>query len=82
MYAYEHAFSDEEVEDWLERQLERYRRDGFGLWAVERRDTGEFLGQTGLTWPVSYTHLRRGNRHFQRASFVQRGYRVRRGAKP
>lgn len=50
MYAYEHAFSDEEVEDWLERQLERYRRDGIGLWAVERKDTGEFVGQTGLTW--------------------------------
>ena len=50
MYAYEHAFSDEEVRDWLERQLERYRRDGFGLWVVERKDTGEFVGQAGLTW--------------------------------
>ena len=24
MYAYEHAFSDQEVQDWLDRQLERY----------------------------------------------------------
>lgn len=50
MYAYEHAFSDQEVEEWLARQQERYRRDGFGLWAVEEKATGEFLGQAGLTW--------------------------------
>ena len=34
MYAYEGAFSDEEVEAWLDRQLKRYEEDGFGLWAV------------------------------------------------
>ena len=50
MTAYAHAFSNEEVSDWLERQLERYARDGFGLWAVERKADGAFLGQAGLTW--------------------------------
>ena len=30
MYAYEHAFSDEEAQAWLDRQLTRYREDGFG----------------------------------------------------
>lgn len=49
MYAYEHAFSDEEVDEWLARQTERYARDGFGLWAVIRREDGAFLGQCGLT---------------------------------
>ena len=49
MYAYEHAFSDEEVDEWLARQMERYARDGFGLWAVIRREDGAFLGQCGLT---------------------------------
>lgn len=49
MYAYEHAFSDEEVEEWLHRQFERYQKDGFGLWAVIDKDSGEFLGQAGLT---------------------------------
>ena len=34
MYAYEHAFSDQEAWDWLRLQQERYRTDGFGLWAV------------------------------------------------
>ena len=50
MYAYEHAFSDEEAQAWLDRQLTRYREDGFGLWAMVRKDTGEMIGQCGLTW--------------------------------
>ena len=49
MYAYEHAFGDEEVRQWLERQRKRYRKDGFGLWAVVERPTGELVGQCGLT---------------------------------
>lgn len=49
MTAYEHAFSAEEVQAWLDRQLERYRVDGFGLWAVLLRETGVFAGQCGLT---------------------------------
>lgn len=49
MYAYEHAFSDAEVREWLARQLERYKRDGFGLWGVLQKSTGAFIGQCGLT---------------------------------
>lgn len=49
MTAYEHAFSEEEVRDWLARQQQRYRRDGYGLWAVIRRDTGDMIGQCGIT---------------------------------
>ena len=50
MYAYEGPFSDQEARDWLRRQRERYRRDGIGLWAMEERETGEMVGQCGLTW--------------------------------
>ena len=49
MYAYEHAFSDEEVQKWLDEQLSRYAQYGFGLWAVILKQTGEFIGQCGLT---------------------------------
>ena len=45
MYAYEHAFSDEEVRQWLEKQLTRYKNDGFGLWAVILKATGSMIGQ-------------------------------------
>ena len=50
MYAYEHAFSDQEAMGWLERQLTRYQTDGVGLWAVIRKEDGAFLGQAGLTY--------------------------------
>lgn len=49
MYAYEHAFADEEAQEWLERQMKRYEDYGFGLWAVIRKETGEMIGQCGLT---------------------------------
>lgn len=49
MYAYEGAFGEQEVQDWLDRQLSRYRENGFGLWAVVLKETGEMIGQCGLT---------------------------------
>lgn len=49
MYAYEHAFSDKEAMEWLERQLCRYKEYGFGLWAVILKANGELIGQCGLT---------------------------------
>lgn len=49
MYAYEGAFDDAEVQAWLNRQIERYRTDGIGLWALILKQTGEMIGQCGLT---------------------------------
>lgn len=49
MYAYEGPFSDKETFDWLENQLKRYKKYGFGLWAVVLKETGEMIGQCGLT---------------------------------
>ncbi|MCR2046419.1 GNAT family N-acetyltransferase [Acetatifactor muris] len=49
MYAYEGAFSDGEVQEWLDRQLSRYQKWNFGLWAVILKETDELIGQCGLT---------------------------------
>ena len=49
MYAYEGALDDEEVQKWLDRQLSRYQKWGFGLWAVILKETQEMIGQWGLT---------------------------------
>ena len=49
MYAYGHCFSEKETMEWLERQRERYRRFGFGLWGAVLKATGEVIGQAGLT---------------------------------
>lgn len=49
MYAYEGAFSDTEVQEWLDRQISRYEKWGFGMWAAVLKETGEMIGQCGLT---------------------------------
>ena len=52
MYAYEGAFNDAEVREWIERQISRYRKWGFGLWAAVLKETDEVIGQCGLTMQV------------------------------
>ena len=49
MRAYEHAFDDEEAQAWLDKQLERYEKDGFGLLACVLKEGGKMIGQCGLT---------------------------------
>lgn len=34
MYAYEYDFSDNDVQIWLDRQIKRYEKYGFGLWTI------------------------------------------------
>ena len=33
---------------WIERQLQRYKEDGYGLCAMIEKSTGQFAGQCGL----------------------------------
>jgi len=47
MRFYPHPFRMEETERWIAWVRERYERDGFGLLAVEERETAEFLGNVG-----------------------------------
>ena len=49
MYAYEHAFSDEEVRQWLDRQMKRDEEYDFGQWAVTLRENECMIGQCGIT---------------------------------
>ena len=49
MRHYSTAFDGQHVKDWIERNMNRYRKDGFGLWAVCLKETGELIGDCGLT---------------------------------
>lgn len=49
MKYYPYRFDEERVRGWIRRNLERYRVFGFGLWALCRKDTGEMIGDCGLT---------------------------------
>ena len=49
MRYYPAPFDRDRTRSWIDGQLERYRRDGFGLLAIEDRETGAVIGDAGPT---------------------------------
>ena len=49
MRHYPHPLDRAETNRWIQRNQTRYREDGHGLWAVLLKETGEFVGDCGLT---------------------------------
>lgn len=49
MQHYPYTFDKARVLGWIECNIERYSIFGFGLWAVVLKETGEMIGDCGLT---------------------------------
>ena len=49
MYAYEHAYSNDEVWEGIEKQFQRYKEYDFGIWAVILKENEKLIGQCGLS---------------------------------
>ena len=49
MQHYPYVFDEERVRSWIARNIVRYGVFGFGLWAVCLKDSGEMIGDCGLT---------------------------------
>lgn len=49
MQHYPYLFDEARVREWIARNIERYQTLGFGLWALCLKDTGEMIGDCGLT---------------------------------
>ena len=49
MSVYAAPFDSAAVRAWIDWNLDLYRQRGFGLWLLTLRDTGEFVGECGLT---------------------------------
>ncbi len=49
MQHYPYVFDENRVRSWIERNMQRYKENGFGLWAVCLKETGEMIGDCGLT---------------------------------
>ena len=49
MQHYPYTFDEKRVRGWIEKNIERYRIFGFGLWAVCLKESGEMIGDCGLT---------------------------------
>ncbi len=49
MRHYPAPFDEARTRRWIEWNLDNYARYGFGLWAVVLKETGEFIGDCGVT---------------------------------
>ena len=49
MEHYPYTFDESRVHNWIARNMKRYEQDGFGLWAVVLKETGEMIGDCGIT---------------------------------
>lgn len=49
MRHYPYTFDMDRVKRWIDRNISRYEVFGFGLWAVCLKETGELIGDCGVT---------------------------------
>ena len=49
MRHYPKPYTEEGTRFWIDWSLRNYSEYGFGLWAIELKETGEFIGDCGLT---------------------------------
>ena len=74
MRHYPYEFDDERIRSWIARNRERYSIFGFGLWAVCREDTGEMIGDCGLTMQIIDGQIRPEIGYHIRADHQRQGY--------
>ena len=72
MYAYERDFSDEDVRQWLDNQLSRYKKYGFGMWSVILKQSGNMIGQAGITMQLQGRRAPRNRLSVQKSVLAQR----------
>ena len=74
MQHYPYTFDEARVRNWINKNRERYRVFGFGLWAVCLKTTGEMIGDCGLTMQnIGGTILPEIGYHIAKA-YQNRGY--------
>jgi [ribosomal protein S5]-alanine N-acetyltransferase len=48
MQFYPQPFDRQMTQAWVERNIQRYARHGFGLWALILKESGKLIGDCGL----------------------------------
>ncbi len=74
MQHYPYVFDEERVRDWIDRNIVRYRTFGFGLWAVCLKDSGEMIGDCGLTMQNIHGVIRPEIGYHIRRDMQRKGY--------
>ena len=74
MQHYPYTFDEARVRGWIEKNAERYRIFGFGLWAVCLRETGEMIGDCGLTMQLIHGQIKPEIGYHIRKDQQRKGY--------
>ena len=74
MRHYPYTFDEARVRAWIERNIDRYHVNRFGLWAVCLKETGEMIGDCGLTLQMINGNMLPEIGYHIRRDFQRRGY--------
>ena len=74
MQHYPYTFDEARVRSWISKNIERYRIFGFGLWAVCLKETGEIIGDCGLTMQLIHGEIKPEIGYHIRADHQRKGY--------
>ena len=74
MQHYPYTFDENRVRNWIQRNIERYRIFGFGLWAVCLKETGEMIGDCGITLQLIDGQIKPEIGYHIRANKQRNGY--------
>lgn len=74
MQHYPYVFDEDRAREWTQRNIKRYRELGFGLWAVYLKQTGEVIGDCGLTMQLINGEIKPEIGYHIRADKQRQGY--------
>ena len=74
MQHYPYTFDENRVRNWIQKNMEIYRIFGFGLWAVCLKETGEMIGDCGLTMQIIKGEIKPEIGYHIRADKQRQGY--------
>ena len=74
MQHYPCVFDEAKVKNWIQRNIDRYRIFGFGLWAVCLKENGEVIGDCGLTMQFVNGQIKPEIGYHIRADKQRKGY--------
>ena len=74
MQHYPYTFDEARVKGWIIKNIERYKTFGFGLWAVCLKDTGEMIGDCGLTMQMINGQIKPEIGYHIRKDMQRKGY--------
>lgn len=74
MKYFDEIYDEEKVHRWIERSVQRYKVFGFGFWAVCLKETGEMIGNCGITMQNIHGFICPEMGYHLNAEYQKKGY--------